>query len=136
MKIRSNTFSATCCSWLPLRPRARATTSRYATVWFPEGDTWYDWFTGKAYPGGQKPGVAKGLDEFPLFARGGWVIPMQPYTPRPATEPLGTLVLRCYPGADGADNTYTLYEDDGISDACDRGGYARHGPQLPPRGAG
>ena len=34
-------------------------------------------------------------------------------------------MLRCYPGADGADNTYTLYEDDGISDACDRGGYAR-----------
>ena len=95
------------------------------TVWFPEGDTWYDWFNGKAYPGGQKPGVAKGLDEFPLFARGGWIIPMQPYTPRPATEPLDELVLRCYPGADGADNTYTLYEDDGISDACDRGGYAK-----------
>lgn len=95
------------------------------TVWFPEGDTWYDWFSGKAYPGGQKPGVAKGLDEFPLFARGGWIIPMQPYTPRPATEPLDELVLRCYPGADGADNTYTLYEDDGISDACDRGGYAK-----------
>lgn len=95
------------------------------TVWFPEGEVWYDWFSGKAYPGGQRPGVAKGLDEFPLFARGGWVIPMQPYTPRPATEPLDEVVLRCYPGADGADNTSTLYEDDGVSDACERGEYAK-----------
>lgn len=95
------------------------------TVWFPEGEVWYDWFTAKAYPGGQTMGVAKPLDEFPLFARGGWVVPMQPYTPRPATEPLATLVMRCYPGVDGADNTYTLYEDDGISDACDRGEYAK-----------
>lgn len=94
-------------------------------VWFPEGETWYDWFSGKAYPGGQKLGVAKSLDEFPLFARGGWVLPMQPYSARPATEPLRKLVLRCYPGDEGTDNTFTLYEDDGISDGYQTGASAK-----------
>ena len=43
------------------------------------------------------------------------MLPMQPYTPRPASTPLTTLVMRVYPSAGDADNTYTLYEDDGVT---------------------
>ena len=49
---------------------------------------------------------------------------MQPYTPRPASTPLTTLVLRVYPSAGDADNTYTLYEDDGLSRDYERGIHA------------
>ena len=49
---------------------------------------------------------------------------MQPYTPRPASEPLKNLVMRVYPAAGDTDNTYTLYEDDGISRDYENGGFA------------
>lgn len=84
-------------------------------VWFPAGEVWYDYFTHERKEGGHTENVAKPLDEFPLYVRGGWIMPMQPYTPRPATEPLTTLIMRVYPAAGDADNTFVLYEDDGIS---------------------
>ena len=49
---------------------------------------------------------------------------MQPYTPRPATAELNTLVMRVYPAAADADNTFSLYEDDGISLDYQKGVYA------------
>lgn len=94
-------------------------------VWFPEGEVWYDWFNGSCHEGGQTLDIPKKITEFPLFVRGGWLLPMQPYTPRPATEPVTTLVLRCYPGKDGAVNTFSLYEDDGISEDYKSGGFAK-----------
>ena len=42
----------------------------------------------------------------------------------PASTPLTTLVLRVYPSAGDADNTYTLYEDDGLSRDYERGIHA------------
>jgi len=82
-------------------------------VWFPNGETWYDFFDATPYKGGTESIVKKDINSFPLFVKGGWILPMQPYTMRPATTPLTHLILRAYPGTDGADNTYTLYEDDG-----------------------
>ena len=93
-------------------------------VWFPAGDVWYDFFTHERVDGGQVRRIAKPLDEFPLYVRGGWVLPMQPYTPRPASTPLTTLVMRVYPASGDADNTYTLYEDDGLTRDYERGLYA------------
>ena len=52
------------------------------------------------------------------------MLPMQPYTPRPASTPLTTLVMRVYPSAGDADNTYTLYEDDGVTRDYEQGAYA------------
>lgn len=83
-------------------------------VWFPEGDIWYDWFTGEAHKGGETAQIEKPIDEFPMFVKGGWVLAMQPYSPRPVTAVLDTLVMRVYPSADDVEaNTWTLYEDDG-----------------------
>ncbi len=94
------------------------------TVWFPKGEVWYDYFNHGKVDGGQTLTIEKSLDEFPLYVRGGWILPMQPYTPRPASEPLKNLVMRVYPAAGDADNTYTLYEDDGISRDYEDGGFA------------
>lgn len=85
------------------------------TVWFPDNEVWYDYFTNERKEGGSKQEISKDIYQFPLYVRGGWVLPMQPYTPRPATTPLNTLVMRVYPSDRDATNTFTLYEDDGIS---------------------
>ena len=93
-------------------------------VWFPAGEVWYDYFTHEKKDGGQTENIAKPLDEFPLYVRGGWVLPMQPYTPRPASTDLSHLVMRVYPSDRDVDNTFTLYEDDGISLDYQKGVYA------------
>jgi alpha-glucosidase (family GH31 glycosyl hydrolase) len=85
------------------------------TIWFPDGNIWYDFFDGTMYKGGTKVTIKKDINSFPLFVKGGWMLPMQPYTERPASSPLTCLIVRAYPGEDGSDNTYILYEDDGVS---------------------
>ena len=84
-------------------------------VWLPAGSTWYNFFTGKANEGGQTITESCDLHTFPLYVKGGYPFPMQPYTQRMASTDLNELIVRCYPGEEGAVNTYTLYEDDGIT---------------------
>mgnify|MGYP002542384194 CR=1 FL=1 len=93
-------------------------------VYFPEGNSWYSLFTGKKYEGGSKQIVSTPLEESPVFIKGGWPLPMQPYTERMASTPLTTLIVRCYPGEEGCNNTYSLYEDDGQSMDYSRGRFA------------
>jgi hypothetical protein len=93
-------------------------------VWFPPGDDWFNFFTGERFEGGTEQLIACDIDTFPLFARGGAVIPTQAYSPRMATAKPDTLVLRAYPGADHKTTTTKLYEDDGITRAYERGEFA------------
>ena len=94
-------------------------------VWFPEGETWYDFFDNTVYQGGTETSVSKNINEFPLFVKGGYLLPMQPYSDRPASVALNNVVLRVYPGEDGSDNTFTLYEDDGVSTEYESGQFAK-----------
>jgi alpha-glucosidase (family GH31 glycosyl hydrolase) len=94
-------------------------------VWFPPGVDWYDFFTGQRFDGGSEALVAADIDEFPLYVRAGTPICMRAVTQRMATDPLKELVVRCYPGADGATGSSELYEDDGLSDGYVNGQCAR-----------
>lgn len=94
-------------------------------VWFPEGDDWYDFFTDEKHVGGEIKDIEKDIYSFPVFVKGGYVLPMQPYNRRPASSDLKTLVMRVYPGKDGDVNTFTLYEDDGVSRDYEMGEYAK-----------
>ncbi len=94
-------------------------------VWFPADCDWYDFFSDERHEGGTTAKVAKPLAEFPLFVRGGTLLPMQPFTRRPGSSQPEHLVLRVYPGADGCDNSFELYEDDGVSEAYTRGEYCK-----------
>lgn len=105
-------------------------------VYFPEG-TWFNVFTGEKYDGGTEVLVSADINEFPLYARGGAPIPMQPYNPRMATAPLTTLRVRCFPGPDGKTVSSSLYEDDGVSDSYAKGrsattplSYSRRGAEV------
>lgn len=83
-------------------------------VWLPKG-VWYNFFNHTKYEGDQTVTVGANIYEFPLFAKGGIPIPMQPYTDRMASTSLNKLIVRCFPGIDGQISSFELYEDDGIS---------------------
>ena len=81
-------------------------------VWFPEG-RWFDWFTGEEHQAGSSFDSAHDLNSFPLFARGGYPILMQPYTERMTSTPLNNVIIRYFPGKTGQTESTSLYEDDG-----------------------
>jgi len=77
------------------------------TVWLPEGE-WYDFFTGEYFEGNKFVGVYGDLSQVPIFAKGGAIIP------------LDSMKIIIFPGAD---NSFELYEDDGISQKYTKGDY-------------
>ncbi len=80
-------------------------------VYLPVG-LWYDWWNNDKYEGGKYITRSVNLDIIPIFVKAGAVIPFDPlrqYTSQMVNEPLE---IRVYTGADGS---FTLYEDDGIS---------------------
>lgn len=92
-------------------------------VWFPPG-RWYDWFNGNEHKAFSQDTISDDLNAFPLFAKGGYPILMQPYTERMSEANPSDLIIRLYPGEDGDNNTATLYEDDGETKGYLSGAYA------------
>ncbi|MFP4488288.1 MAG: TIM-barrel domain-containing protein [Bacteroidales bacterium] len=80
-------------------------------LYLPEG-LWYDWWNNDKHEGGRYITRSVNLDIMPLFVKAGSIIPFDPqrqYTSQTVDE---SLEIRVYKGADGS---FTLYEDDGIS---------------------
>jgi alpha-glucosidase (family GH31 glycosyl hydrolase) len=93
-------------------------------IWFPDG-VWYNWFTGEKFTGADNfVSVLADINEFPLYAKAGVPVTLQPYTQRMATEPLKELVIRTFPGPDSSETAVTLYEDDGVSKEYEAGRHA------------
>lgn len=85
----------------------------------PEG-IWYDFVTGKKFPGG-KDYVSFFRDEdYPVFAKAGSIITLGENENRNDTTPPKNMEIQIFPGNS---NTYMLYEDDGISDLYQQGYY-------------
>lgn len=87
--------------------------------YIPEG-TWYDITTGKKFPGGKSYVSFFREQDYPVFARGGAIIPMSNDENLNDTTPPKNLEVQIYPGRS---NTYKLYEDDGLSDLYKKGFY-------------
>ncbi len=82
-------------------------------VYLPEG-TWYNFFTGEKREGHFTE--KSDIHTFPMYVRAGAPIPMQPYTQRMTSELLRELHIKLFAPEDGCCETFTLYEDDGISE--------------------
>ena len=93
-------------------------------VWFPKGDDWFGYYDNKAYKGGTESQYSCSINDIPIFIKGGVMIPMQPYTDRMATKQIDTLRTRVYPALGDVTNSYTLYEDDGMSLDYENGKFA------------
>lgn len=95
---------------------ARAKLGR-AEVYLPDGD-WFDALSGWHYVGGCKKTVFRSLEEMPIFAKAGAVVPTQCDEHDNRLGRKQNLAVYVFPGADGA---FSLYEDEGDGDAWQNG---------------
>ena len=87
----------------------------------PDG-TWYDFVSGKKFPGNKKYVSFFKEDDYPVFAHAGSIIP---FSNRSDYNNIGLptdLEIQIFPGVS---NTYTLYEDDGITSMYKEGYYLK-----------
>ncbi len=96
--------------------------ARSRPVYLPAGPSWYDFWTGERFPGGQTIDAPAPFDALPLYIREGSIIPTGPELQYVAEKPADPLTLHVYAGADGA---FTLYEDDGLTNGYEQGAFAR-----------
>ncbi|MEJ2748520.1 MAG: glycoside hydrolase family 31 protein, partial [Anaerolineae bacterium] len=89
-------------------------------VWLPEGD-WYDFFSGEYVTGGGKVVRYGRLQDIPVFAKAGAVVPLGPEADWGGVANPDELHIHLFAGADGR---FTLYEDDGETEAYLSGAYA------------
>ena len=101
-------------------PRDPDTGVSRQSVWLPGGD-WFDFFSGEHFSGGRWQVLYGGIDDFPVLAKAGAIVPLGPRVGWGGLEPPSDLDLHIFPGAD---NSFDLYEDDGVSQAYRDNQYA------------
>jgi alpha-glucosidase (family GH31 glycosyl hydrolase) len=89
-------------------------------VYLPEG-RWHDFWTHEVYDGPRGITVDAPLDRLPLFVRAGSMVPMGPLLQHLSGPPADDLTLLVYPAASAS---FTLYDDDGVTNAYRHSGYA------------
>ena len=98
--------------------------ARSRSVYFPEGSLWYDFYSGAAIPGGQRLEADAPYERMPLYVRGGSILPIGPAMEWSDEKPADDLLLVVYAGADA---DFTLYEDDGLTYAYEKGAFSTIG---------
>jgi alpha-D-xyloside xylohydrolase len=96
--------------------------ARSRKVYLPAGADWYDFNDGAYLKGGQTIDAAAPYERMPLFVRAGSIIPTGPEIMNTSEQPDGPIMLHVFTGADGQ---FSLYGDDGVSEAYARGKYTR-----------
>jgi alpha-D-xyloside xylohydrolase len=94
---------------------------RNREVYFPADSGWYDFYTGRYVPGGQRLSVAAPYERVPLYVREGSILPVGPDMQYSAEKPASELTLYVYTGRNAH---FTLYEDEGTNYNYERGQYA------------
>ena len=97
------------------------TISKFVTKYLPKGASWYDFWTGKLYKGGQTVTLETQLNRVPMFVRTGSILPFGPVMQYVREKNWDNLELHIYPGADA---TFTLYEDEGDNYNYEKGVYS------------
>lgn len=98
--------------WFLVAP-AQDTTDTSVSVWLPPKTTWYNYYSGKRYEGGENGRTIRvnaALNEIPVFVKSGSIVPMGPQINYADEKPLDPLTLDIYPKGT---TSFTLYEDDG-----------------------
>ena len=101
----------------PARPETGLSRQR---VWLPAGD-WYHFFTGEYYQGDQELVLYGRLQDVPILAKAGAVVPLGPKVGWGGVANPDQLHIHFFAGADGR---FTLYEDDGETTAYQADEYA------------
>lgn len=90
-------------------------------LFLPEG-VWYDFTTGKRYTGGKRYTTFYKLEDYPVFAKAGTIIPTAHLDEKNFndTNAPKEMEIQIFPGQS---STYELYEDDGISSLYEKDFY-------------
>ena len=102
-----------------LRERGDDTHLSRRSVWLPGGE-WFDFFSGAYHEAGWHARYG-GLEDLPVYAPAGAIVPLEPEVDCGGVDTPERLRIVAFPGAD---NEFTLYEDDGTSLAHREGAYA------------
>ncbi|GHT20853.1 hypothetical protein AGMMS4957_08810 [Bacteroidia bacterium] len=81
-------------------------------VYFPNGQNWYDVYSGRQIKGGQKLSVSAPYSRMPLFARAGSILPVGSDTIQNTKGAQKNLTVFVY---DGGEGEFSLYEDENVN---------------------
>ncbi len=91
------------------------------SVYLPDGNKWYDFWSNTEYDGGQDIQYPCPIDIIPVFVKAGSIVPFGPEVQYSTEKAWDELEIRIYPGADGE---FVLYEDEGDNYNYEKGGYS------------
>lgn len=89
-------------------------------VYLPQAAGWFDFWTGKHYPGGQTIKKETPIDTMPIYIKAGSILPIGPKVQYAEEKKWNDLEIRVYPGANGE---FVLYEDENDNYNYEKGAY-------------
>lgn len=111
----------------PITEKANGTTFlAKSRVWFPEGK-WIDAFNGFVYSGDKGMDVYRTVEQYPIFAKAGAIVPMEKFEGGNSLGRKSDMELYVFAGAD---NTFTMYEDEGEYSRFENGVWAKTDIEL------
>ena len=90
-------------------------------IYLPESCSWYDFWTGEKFIGGQYIEKEVPIDIIPLYVKAGSIIPFGHKVQYATEKKWDNLEIRIYEGADGE---FTLYEDENDNYNYEKGMYS------------
>ena len=106
----------------PILDKKDSTMNRTIHRFFIPDGIWYDFRTGKKFPGNKKYVSFFKEEDYPVFAHAGSIIPLSNRSDYNNVGLPTDLEIQIFPGVS---NTYTLYEDDGITSLYKEGYYLK-----------
>ena len=106
----------------PILDQMDPTMNRTIHRFFIPDGIWYDFVTGKKFPGNKKYTSFFKESDYPVFAHAGSIIPLSNRSDYNNTGIPTDLEVQIFPGVS---NTYTLYEDDGVTSLYKQGYYLK-----------
>ncbi|BBB59336.1 hypothetical protein UNDKW_1063 [Undibacterium sp. KW1] len=95
-----------------------------ASVYFPAGSAWFDFYTGQQHQGGATDTISVEQDHIPVFVRAGAFVPMSPLVQNTRDYSAKKLELHYYHDASVKKSAGKLYDDDGeTANAYETGAY-------------
>ncbi|GAA4757360.1 glycoside hydrolase family 31 protein [Sphingomonas daechungensis] len=95
---------------------------RERKVYLPANTKWFDLYSGRSFEGGQSVTASAPYERMPIFVRAGSIVPVGPAIQHTKEGQNGAISLQIYAGADGS---FSLYEDDGVSHQYLNGAFSR-----------
>ncbi|NQU35647.1 MAG: DUF5110 domain-containing protein [Bacteroidetes bacterium] len=84
-------------------------------IYLPTGEKWYNFWNNFLFDGGKSMIININLETIPIFVKAGSFIPIVPYFNTTDNYNTSNLTFRYYFDHSIATNTYTMFEDDGIT---------------------